>query len=137
MSIKVKVYGEKLDLADELQEEFHAQAKAAISDVADLVLGEVARLLHLRKGTLRTSAPEGEPPEVDTEALAQSFRRIPARIKGRVATSGIQSNDPGANRLEFGKTDSRGIRTLPHPFVRPAIETVKIEATALLEQRLT
>ena len=137
MSVKVKVYGDKLDLADELQEEFHQQAKDVAAEAADILLGEVKTLLKLRIGSLQTAAPEGQPPEFDTGALEKSFKKIPPRVKGRVASSGVQSNDPGANRLEYGATDSRGIRTLPHPYVRPALANVEEKVTRLVESRLT
>jgi hypothetical protein len=136
MSLKVVVYGGRLDLADELEEEFHAQAKDAVYEAAGLLLGEVERVLHLRIGTLATAAPPGEPPEFDTGALAASFKRLPPRIKGRIASSGIGSDDPGANRLEFGKTDIRGIRTMPHPFVAPAIKAMDEPIGRLLQARL-
>lgn len=130
------VYGDKLDLADELQDEFHAEAKRAVGDAADLLLAEVRRLLTLRQGTARTAAPEGQPPEQDTAGLVRSFRRIPPRVRGRVASSGVQSNHAGGNRLEHGLTDRRGIRTLPHPFLRPAIATTDGPIGDLLQERL-
>ena len=135
----------KLDLADELLEEFHAGAKAAVTGASQLLLTEVQRLLRQRKGTARTAAPAGEPPEEDTGALANSFRLIPASVRtpvfakgyGAEARSGIRSNDPGGNRLEFGFTDLRGIRTLPHPFLAPAIANTEGAIEALLRERLS
>ena len=136
MTIKITVYGEKLDLADEITEEFHAEAKAAVGEAGNLLLAEVRRLLALRRGGPRTAAPEGQPPEQDTGALLRSFRRIPPRIRGRIASSGVQGDEEGSNRLEFGKTDVRGIRTLPHPFMAPAIANMEGPIGRLLEERL-
>ena len=136
MSVKAVVYGDKIDLADELMEEFHAEAKDAVSEGADMLLSEVRRLLTLRRGTAATVAPEGQPPEQDTSGLVRSFRKIPPRVRGRVASSGIRSSHPGGNRLENGFTDVRGIRTFPHPFLRPAIANTDGPIGAMLQARL-
>jgi hypothetical protein len=145
MTLRVVIdAGEKLDLADELREEFVAEAKAAVTDASQLLLSEVQRLLRMRKGTRATVAPAGEPPEEHTGELANSFRVIPATIRtpvqakgyGAEARSGIRSNHPGGNRLEFGFTDIRGVRTLPHPFIAPAIKTTEGAIEALLQERL-
>lgn len=137
MALKVTVYGDRIDLADELMDEFHDQAKSAVAEGADVLLDEVKRLLTLRRGTARTAAPEGQPPEQDAAQLEKSFRRIPPRVRGRVASSGIRSDHPGGNRLEWGFTDSRGIRTLPHPFLAPAIANTDERIGQLLEERLS
>lgn len=131
--MRVTVYGDKLDLADELMEEFHAEAKSAVHDAAALQLAEVKRLLALRRGT---PAPGGEPPAEQTQDLLRSFRLIAPRIRGAVASSGWRSLHPGANRLEFGFTDVRGIRTLPHPYARPAIANTEAAVERLLQERL-
>lgn len=127
---------EKLDLADELLEEFHAQAKDAVEGAATIVLREIKRKLTQVKGTPRTSAPEGQPPEYDTGALEKSYRLLSGRVKGNVASSGVQSKDPGANRLEMGFTDNRGIRTFPHPHVRTSFQDTYDDVTAYLNGAL-
>lgn len=137
MSMRITVHGDKIDLADELRTEFHADAKDAVEVAAGIVLLEVDRLLTLRRGTPQTAAPEGEPPEADTTALIRSFRVMNGRVKGNVAWSGIQSNDPAVARLEFGATDVRGIRTFPHPFILPAFATSRDEMDGVLRARLT
>lgn len=137
MSMKVKVYGDRLDLADELEDEFHADAKAVIGEAGDLLLVEVQRRLRQRKGTRQTAAPAGEAPESDTGALAGSFSRIPPSVKGRVASSGVQSDHPGANRQEFGMTDRLGIRTFPHPFLAPSLQAVEAPVTDLIQRKLS
>ena len=135
MSFKIKSYTDKIDLADELEEAFHATAKELVSEAGELALAEVQRNLQLRRGTAQTVAPEGQPPEFDTGDLLRSYEKIPPRVKGRMATSGVQSDHPGAARLEYGKTDARGIRTLPHPAVRLAFEAVEEKVTDLIESR--
>lgn len=134
--IRITVYGEKLDLADDLQEEFHDVAKEVVQHGSVMLLGSVQRKLRLRRGTPKTAAPEGEPPESDTDALASSWRLIPPRVKGNVVSAGIQSRDPGILRREYGETDARGIRTLPHPFLRPAIAETDGPIGRLFEERL-
>lgn len=129
------VQTDRIDLADELEEDFHVYALDAVGVAGDIVLAKVQRKLRLLRGTPQTSAPEGQPPEFDTGDLFRSFKKLRPRVKGRIASSGIYSLDPGANRLEFGKTDERGIRTLPHPFVRPAFEESEPEIHALFQKR--
>lgn len=132
----VRIVDDRLDLADELQEQFHEVAKGVAKEAAGILLAEVQRLLRLRAGTFKSAAPEGQPPEYDIGELYRSFEIIPPRVKGRTASSGVQSDHPGANRLEYGKTDARGIRTLPHPFVRPAMANVEEAVTELVQKRL-
>lgn len=131
----VLVFGDRLDLADELEEQFHQQAIGAVSEAADMVLGEIQRRLSLRRGTAQTAAPEGEPPEHDTGALLRSWKTMPAKVEGRMVVSGVKSNHPGASRLEFGFTDSRGIRTLPHPYIAPSFAAMEGPIERLLAAR--
>lgn len=135
MSIKVGVVTDKIDLADELEEDFHAVALEAVGEAGDMLLLSVQRHLGRRRGTAQSVAPEGEPPEFDRGDLFRSFRRIAPTIRGRTATSGIYSNHPGANRLEYGKTDARGIRTLPHPYARPAMEETEPQIQRLFAEQ--
>lgn len=133
----VVVYGDRLDLADELREQFHPQARDAVSELADMAIAEVQRRLSLRSGTAQTAAPEGEPPEKDTGGLLMSFKKIPPRVDGRVAQSGFKTAHPGASRLEFGFTDVRGIRTFPHPFMAPAMAAIESAVVARLSEIFT
>lgn len=124
---------DKLDLADDIQEEFQDKAKAAIGDAADVLLTDIKSRLRRRR---QDAAPAGEPPAEHTSKLLESYKRITPRVVGPVAISGIRSRHLGANRLEVGFTDERGIRTLPHPHVRPAIAATRAEIDALLQERL-
>ena len=138
MALRFEVFGDKLDLADELQDEFHGEAKAAMADAAEMLLDEIRRLLSLRHGP--PAAPEGEPPAMQTGDLAAAFKTVRPKVRGRVAESGIQARGEaaeGANRLEHGFTDRRGIRTLPHPFIRVAIANMEDPIGRLLEERLS
>lgn len=118
MSIRVEVYGDSLiDVADELLDEMVEPAKAAVKDARDLVFDEARRLL-----SLRSSGPsiEGAPPVQRSGELLRSLRKTSISVHGRVVSAGFQTKHPGAMRLEWGFVDERGIRTLPHPWLRPA-----------------
>lgn len=132
MSLKLKVYGAPLTLADELEESFQANAKAGLTQCGEVLLGNVRGQLRRRKGP--EPAPEGQPPAEQGGKLSQSFRRLPTRVRGRSASSGVESNHPGAARLEWGATDKRGIRTFPHPYLAPAAEASEPEITRILTE---
>ena len=138
MSLKIVVHGDKLDLADELAEQYVDEALEVIGDAGTLAFNEVQHQLARRIGSprTRTAAPEGQPPELDTGELRESYSRIPPRVKGAVATSGVQSNHPGAARVEYGATDERGIRTLPHPAVRIAFTNIEPAVDELIQRKL-
>lgn len=135
MTMRVFVGGDDLiDLVDEITEETLPIAVDAVDRGADVLLAKTQELLRRRRGP--ESAPEGEPPAAQTEALVKSFRKLKPRVQGRVVTSGIRSDAEAVNRLEFGATDSRGIVTKPHPFLRPAVEQTEGAITKLLEDAL-
>jgi hypothetical protein len=127
-----EVRGARLDLADELEEEFAREAGAAVKDAASHLLEHVRAQLEKRSGP--EHAPPGEPPAKQTGVLQRSFRVMPVRTKGRYASSGVHSDHPGAARLEWGKTDRRGIRTFPHPYLEPAKKAAAPGITAILER---
>lgn len=134
MTMRLVIYGDKIDLADELLDEFKAVAKMAIGDAGNIVVEEVKRLLSLQSGG--GPAEAGLPPAEQTGALLRSVKRIPPKVKGRTATSGFIVDDPGAIRLNYGKTDARGIRTFPHPFAEPALANAEAAVGALLQERM-
>lgn len=133
--MKITIVGDKIDLADELEEEFHAEAMEAVGEAADIVLADVKQRLSRRRGP--EASPPGEPPALQEGDLLRSYRRVTPKVRGRVATSGIYSRHPGANRVEFGAVDRRGIRTLARPHVRPAFAAMEPAVTELLQRRLT
>ena len=135
MPVHVVVYGERLDLADELQEDFIAEAREAVTEGAQILLDDVLRRLRLRAGTFKSAAPPGQPPEYDIGTLFRSFHLLSARIRGATAEAGVASADPSANRLEFGKTDINGVRTFPHPYMRPALEATEEPIAQMFEAR--
>lgn len=132
MTMRIEVYGEGLiDVADELLEEMVEPAKDAVKDARDLVFDETKRLLNRR-----TSGPSiaGEPPVRRTGELERSMRKTSVSVRGRVVQAGFSINHPGAMRLEVGFVDERGIRTLPHPYIRPAFENMADAVEARLQE---
>lgn len=135
--MRATVYGDFIDLAEELREGFEVQAKAAASDAGQMLTDETRRLLKLRIGTKHTVAPEGEPPEFDEGDLLGSVRKLRTRVTGTMADSGVLINHPGAARLEWGATDRLGRRTVPHPFLRAAVANVEGPIAKMLEERFS
>lgn len=132
MSVRVEVYGDNLlDVADELLDEMIEPAKAAVKDARDIVFDEAKRLLNRR-----TSGPaiEGEAPVRRTGELERSLKKTAVSVKGRVVSAGFSSKHPGAMRLEHGFVDKRGVRTLPHPWLRPSFENAKGRVEARLQE---
>ena len=134
MTYKITIANDKLNLADELEEEFHEEAKGIIEEASTILQQHTQAQLSRYSGPGRT--PEGQPPALRTGALLRSIKTIRAKVKGRIVSGGIISRDPGANRVEYGATDSLGRRTLPHPFVRPAMETARPVIDALFADRM-
>lgn len=122
MTMRAKLYGDFLDLADDVLDEIAPRAKTAVTGGRDIVLGEVRRLLTLREGA---PAPAGEPPAKESGGLVESFRPLPASAKGRVFSAGFRSNHPGNMRLENGFVDKRGIKTPAHPYIGVAFDNTK------------
>jgi hypothetical protein len=134
MSFKVTIKKEgTLDgTAAEIFAEMRPRGEAAVRTATDMVLTRIDQKLSVRSD--RPARP-GEPPREVSGELRQSVKRIPQRTRVGLSaisvSSGIQSRHAGVNRLEFGATDSRGIRTFPHPFVRPTFEQLKRKLDAL------
>ncbi len=133
--MRVTVYGDYIDLAEELRDGFHDAAADAAREAGEMLTNEVRRLLAIRSGTAATAAPEGEPPERDTGALLAAVKRLRIRRYTRTVTSGVQVNHPGAARLEWGATDATGRRTFAHPYLRAALANVEGPITEMLERR--
>ena len=130
MTVRVRLYGDYLDLADELRDELVEPAKAVVSEARDVVLAEVKRLLQLQRGR---PSPAGAPPAYETGDLLRSFRKLRTSVSGGTVSAGFSSSDPGVNRQEFGGRDSRGIVVPARPFVRPAFERMRGEVQRILE----
>src|SRR5690606_12815496 len=130
----VRIFGDKLDLADELQDEFHADAKAAVRDAAQLMLAESKRLIQ-RYGP-NAPAPPVETPATLTGNLLRLTKLRSPRVRGRVVSAGV-SYAPHAHLLEFGHVAADGTRVLPRPFVRVAEKNTEGPITDLLRARLT
>jgi hypothetical protein len=123
MTIKVKITHDKSLITKEARAEFRRDVRGALRGASDILLTEIKRRLGARTGP--EPSPEGEAPARRTGKLLRSYRRLAVRARLDVASGGIISKHPGANRLEFGATDTRGVRTLPHPHVRPALAAVE------------
>jgi len=139
--VRVTVQTDRLDLADELEEDFVPVALSVVGRGGDLLSDEVRRRLRLRQGTRQTAAAEGQPPEEDTSALVRSVDTIKPRVVkrkhgGAMVASGTHVNHDGAARLEWGKTDAWGIRTYPHPYIRPSADAVAPQVEELLIEGL-
>lgn len=133
--MRVTVYGDHINLAEELKEEWQPVARQAAREAGRMLTEEVRRLLRLRQGRRATAAPEGQPPELDFGNLLDSVSQLSVRMRDTAASSGVQVKHEGAARLEWGKTDRKGRRTFPHPFLRPALANVEGPITRMLEQR--
>lgn len=136
MTVRLHFHTDKLDLADELPEEWMERLKGPIREVGGMFKAEVIRRLSLAQGDASTSAKEGDAPERDSGDLIASVRQLNTMVKPTIAETGVHVRDPGAARLEWGATDVRGIRTYPHPFVRPSAEAVAAPAGRLIEKAL-
>lgn len=135
--MRVTVYGDYIDLAEELEQAWHTPARHAAREAGQMLTAEVRRLLTLRSGTARTVAPPGEPPERDTGTLLAGVSQISVRRGNTVASSGVQVTHPGAARLEWGATDVQGRRTLARPYLRAALANTEGPITAMLEERFS
>lgn len=107
-------------------------AVAIVEEAGDLAAARVRQLL-----SGAGSGQEGSPPTKRTGAMAGSIVRTPVeQSRDRVGVQSVWcrvvATDPGAPRVEFGAVDKRGIRTLPHPFMRPAFEELEGEIRRLL-----
>lgn len=108
---------------------FQAEARGAMVEASRILLANTVE--WAAKSGLRpageTNYRQGQPPFVGTgkrkrRHLFESFDHLPIRVTPEAVVGGIKTDDPGAARVEWGATDSRGIRTYPHPFMNPAAE---------------
>lgn len=134
--MRVTVAGEgKLDLADELREEFIADAKGAVAAAADLLLAESQRLIRAYGPG---PSPEGSTPGTGSgDLLRLTKRRAPRMGRDRASFAAPVQYAPHSWLVEYGHNNVDGTRTLPRPFVRPAIENTKGPIDQLLRDRLS
>lgn len=100
MSMKVRVTGDHIDLADELEEEFKAVAKETVREAASVLLAQVQDNLRRRSGP--EPAPPGEPPARQTGKLLRSWKLSPVWVGRRAVACSVRSNHPAAWVLEYG-----------------------------------
>jgi hypothetical protein len=134
MSLTTRVYGDKLDLADELRDEFVQGAKDAVRDGAGLLLAESKRLIT-RFGP--GPAPADSTPGTVTGNLLKLTKARAAKLgRGRASAVAAIQYAPHSFLLEYGHDNADGTRTLPRPFVRPAVENTEGAIDRLLRERL-
>lgn len=135
--MKFEVYGDRLDLADELEDDFRKEAKSVVREGVDMLIAETKA--NLRRIGNRASRP-GETPGMQTGETERSIRRGRVRLgRDKRSVSGemvsTQSYEE-INGLEYGHTKPTGQRVLPRLFIRPAVETTEPRIAALFEERL-
>lgn len=137
MSVKFRVQTDRIDLAEELEEDFRKEARGVVREAQDLTVAEIKT--QLRKTGSRTSRP-GEAPAMQSGDLERSIRRGSLRM-GRdkasyradvVSTLTYEE----VHGVEYGHTKPTGERVLPRPFIRPAVEKVEPKIIRLFEERL-
>ena len=138
MSITFGVVREdKIDLADELIEEFRTEARAVVREGVDLYVAKIKRNLTRISGRV---SQEGETPARQSGELERSFKRGSIRLgRDKASISGtIDSTEPWEkiNGLEYGATGPDGRRLLPRPYLRPAEQAVEPKIEKLFEERL-
>jgi hypothetical protein len=135
MSLRFDVKTDRIDLADELEEEYRVGVKAAVTDAANLLLAESHRLITAYGDA--GPAPAGSTPATDTGNLRKMTKRLPyrGRSRSRYASSGV-AYAPHAHLLEYGHNNSDGTRTLPRPFIDLAMTNAESDIENLLRERL-
>lgn len=136
--MKFEVITDKIDLADELEEDFRKDARAAVQKGVTIYVD--AAKATLRRTGSRVSEP-GETPGMDTGELEKSIKRGSVRLgrDKRSVTGQVVSSLSYEEvfSVEYGHTNRDGTRTLPRPFVRPTDETAGPKIAALLEELVT
>lgn len=130
-NIRVRLSAE--EFSGNLEGEVLEGAEEVVGRAADRTVERVKSLLS-RPFAGRPTEP-GSPPLKRRGDLAASVRRTPVESDGkRIVSSRVIVDDEGAGRLEFGAVDKRGIRTFPHPFLRPAFEEMQDEIDDMLRE---
>jgi hypothetical protein len=133
--MKYEIYGDdKIDLADELREEFIPPAKAAVKDANDVYFNEARRLAKVYGPG---PAPGQSTPGTVSGNLARLMKKRGPRLsRTKDAVWASVMFAPHAHLLEFGHDNVDGTRTLPRPFIRPAQANTEGTIDRLLQDRL-
>jgi hypothetical protein len=132
--MRVRVYGDKLDLADELQEEFIVEARLVVAEGARILLAESQRKIAAYG---RGPAPAGSTPGTVTGNLLKMTKLGTVRQgRDRRSVSGAVRYAPHAHLVEYGHDNVDGTRTLPRPFIRPALEAAEPQVERLFREKL-
>ena len=135
MSMNFRIRGEgKIDLAEELMDEFIPNARVVVRDASDILLAETKRIIAAYG---RGPAPPGSTPGTETGNLLRMTKRGSVRMgRDRASVSGAVLYPPHSHLVEYGHTNVDGTRTLPRPFIRPALEAAEPQIQQLFEERL-
>jgi hypothetical protein len=135
--MKFEIYGDRLDLADELEDDFRKEARAAVREGVDMLIAETKA--NLRRIGHRVSRP-GEPPGMDTGDLERSIRRGRVRLgRDKRSVSGEMVSTLSyeeVNGVEYGHVKPDGTRVEPRPFIRPAMAETEPKIARLFEENL-
>jgi hypothetical protein len=135
MRVVVEAEG-RLNLADELEEEFAEVAGEAVAEGARMLLAESKRLIAMH-GRGAPAPPGSTPATVTGNLLKMTKQRNPrGRVRGAWASSGVKFA-PHSWLVEYGHTAVDGTRVLPRPFVRPAVEATEGPIHAAMLARLS
>lgn len=121
------------EMSADLMAELRKNAPRAVRAGRRVIAAEMKRLLSLRSGG--PSAP-GQPPAKVSGELVRAMKTPPVRERRWGAEAAIQVDHEGANRLEYGYRDRRGIETAPHPYAGPAIANKQDAADRAMEREL-
>lgn len=137
MRIQVRGDDSHIDMADEVVDESIPIVKKAANEVGDAFLLDIRSRLRRRQGP--GSAPAGESPAEQTGELARGMRRLAARVRGRVISSGVRHTSmtfEEINSIEYGAVGPNGRVSKARPFARPAEEALEKKAAGIFEREL-
>lgn len=126
---------DKIDLADELQDEVAKEVRPVLNEARQILLDAAHR--NIERYGRDAPAPPGETPATVTGNLKKLTRKLSTRVRsrGRYASTGIIFA-PHTHLLEYGYTKPDGTRVLPRPFVGRTMEEVDPKVEALLQEKL-
>jgi hypothetical protein len=135
--MKFEIRGDRLDLADELEDDFRKEARAVVREGVDMLIAETKA--NLQKLMNQESRPDG-PPAYQTGDLFRSIRRGRVRLgRDKRSVSGEMVSTLSyeeVNGVEYGHVKPDGTRVEPRPFIRPAMAETQPKIQRLFEERL-